>query len=52
MNLLNLLQRVTYTGKKILYIDGLRFFAVVSVFIAHFFDYYIDNNPAFNEKSI
>lgn len=50
MNLLKLLQRVTYTGNKILYIDGLRFFAVVSVFIAHFFDYYSDNYPAFDEK--
>ena len=45
-----LLQRVTSSGNKILYIDGLRFFAVVSVFLFHFVDCYNDNNVIFKEK--
>lgn len=43
----NLLQRVTASGRKILYIDGLRFFAVVSVFIFHFIDFYTDHHNDF-----
>lgn len=45
-----LLERITYNSKKILYIDGLRFIAVSSVFFAHFLDYYTDNNTYFNKK--
>lgn len=45
-----LLQRVTSSGNKILYIDGLRFFAVVSVFLFHFVDCYNDQNIIFKEK--
>ncbi|MBB6372759.1 acyltransferase family protein [Chryseobacterium shigense] len=47
---LNLLQRVTAGGKKILYIDGLRFFCVITVFIEHFIDYYCDKNLFFAEN--
>jgi Predicted acyltransferases len=39
-----LLQRITSSGEKLLYIDGLRFFAVISVFFFHFIDYYNDNH--------
>ncbi|MDP9956028.1 peptidoglycan/LPS O-acetylase OafA/YrhL [Epilithonimonas hungarica] len=41
-----LLQRVTSSGEKLLYIDGLRFFAVMSVFIFHFIDHYDDHHKA------
>ncbi|MDQ0067922.1 acyltransferase family protein [Chryseobacterium lathyri] len=47
---MKLLQRVTSGGKKILYIDGLRFFCVITVFIEHFIDYYCDKNPFFAKK--
>ncbi|MCD9855159.1 acyltransferase [Epilithonimonas sp. JDS] len=48
--ILPLLQRVTSSGKKLLYIDGLRFFAVISVFLFHFIDYYDDQHVGFITK--
>lgn len=49
MHSLKLLQRITSGGKKILYIDGLRFFCIITVFIEHFIDYYCDKNPIFEK---
>lgn len=47
-----LLQRITSSGERLIYVDGLRFFAVISVFIFHFIDFYDDNNANFVSRHI
>lgn len=47
---MKLLERVTSSGKIIKYIDGLRFIAVINVFICHFLANHMANFPDFEKQ--